>query len=973
MRKSKVFRVVKTVKRSNKVGQALSLPKILNVNPRSIYNKVNEYATFVEEHEIDVTIMSETWEREGISLESLLKTDETEVISNYSQRKEKGGRPAIIVKKDKFFIQDLTNTELEIPWGVEAVWALLTPKIVTNASKIKRIVIGSIYSKPQSKKKSVLLDHISSVFNQMSVKYSQGLEWIIGGDTNDLKIEKILQISDHFKQIVTKPTRGIKILDPVITTLHTFYQTPQVLEPLDADPDKNGSKSDHKMVTVTPINVINNITSRSKRLITVRPMRETGLLKVKQWLEETNWDYLSTLDTAHEMANEFEGKIMKKIDEILPKKEIKVTSDDKPFYTAKLDKMNRKKQREYAKRRKSPKWKVLQKKFDDELKKEKRNFYKKKIKALKTADCGKWYSELKKITNFEQHKRENIQVTEISHLKDQEQAEQIADKFSKVSQEYEPIKEGDVKIPEFKEEDIPTITERKVEEFLGKINLKPSQIEGDIPAQVVKRFSKQLAKPICTIINTAIRKGQWPDRWKHEMVTPVPKEYPPKTVNELRPISGLPILDKVAEKIIAELMLEDMKESLDPKQFSNQKGLSTQHYLIQLVHRILTAVDKNTQKEAFAVVATLVDWKEAFSRQCPKLGIASFVANGVRPALIPMLTNYLQHRDMTIKWHGCQSKTRQINGGGPQGATFGILEYLSQSNSSADCVESDNRFKFMDDLTILELVNLATIGLSSYNFKQHVASDIPSHNQFIQGSQLKSQENMSKINQWTKQQKMKLNAKKTKNMIFNFSKKSQFATRILLENENLETVTSTKLLGTVITSDLKWTENTSYLVKKANARMQLLRSVATFSTNKEDLKIIYTLFIRSMLELNSNVWHSALTQENTQDLERVQKTAFKIILREKYVSYENAQAVLKLKALSERRNDLALAFAQKCSANPKTEKMFPLKIKRLNNITRNIEKYQTTKAKTERLKMSSIPHMQKLLNKNEVLKEKYNK
>ena len=128
-----------------------------------------------------------------------------------------------------------------------------------------------------------------------------------------------------------------------------------------------------------------------------------------------------------------------------------------------------------------------------------------------------------------------------------------------------------------------------------------------------------------------------------------------------------------------------------------------------------------------------------------------------------------------------------------------------------------------------------------------------------------------------------------------------------------------------------------------------------------------------MLELNSNVWHSALTQENTQDLERVQKTAFKIILREKYVSYENAQAVLKLKALSERRNDLALAFAQKCSANPKTEKMFPLKIKRLNNITRNIEKYQTTKAKTERLKMSSIPHMQKLLNKNEVLKEKYNK
>ena len=210
-------------------------------------------------------------------------------------------------------------------------------------------------------------------------------------------------------------------------------------------------------------------------------------------------------------------------------------------------------------------------------------------------------------------------------------------------------------------------------------------------------------------------------------------------------------------------------------------------------------------------------------------------------------------------------------------------------------------------------------------------------------------------------------------MIFNFSKKNQFTTRIKLGEENVETVSNTKLLGTVITNNLKWNANTSELVKKGNARMQLLRSVASFTRNRADLTTIYKLFIRAVLELNSSVWHSTLSQENKQDLERVQKTAFKIILRKEYISYENAQKNLKLNSLEERRKELALTFAKKCITNPKTGKMFPLKSKRLNNITRLQEKFQITKAKKERLKKSSIPYMQNLLNEDEKEAQKYNK
>ena len=86
---------------------------------------------------------------------------------------------------------------------------------------------------------------------------------------------------------------------------------------------------------------------------------------------------------------------------------------------------------------------------------------------------------------------------------------------------------------------------------------------------------------------------------------------------------------------------------------------------------------------------------------------------------------------MSVKWHGCQSAPKDIKGGGLQGATLGLLEYLSQSNDNADCVGLSDRYKFVDDLSILEIVNLLTVGLSSFNMKQQIPSDIPLHNQFI--------------------------------------------------------------------------------------------------------------------------------------------------------------------------------------------------------------------------------------------------
>ena len=288
--------------------------------------------------------------------------------------------------------------------------------------------------------------------------------------------------------------------------------------------------------------------------------------------------------------------------------------------------MKRKKSHIYRKNRRSDQWKYLDKLYNKALSKAKKDFYRQNIKNLKKAKPGKWYSELKKLTSYDQQKSEGLSVESIKDLHIKEQAELIADKFAEVSQEYEKLKSEDITIPEFPNEDVPQFSVEQVKDILANMDTKKSNVKGDIPAKIFKTFATQLANPVTDVINSSLRQGIWPDIYKLEIVTPVPKVSPTKTIEELRNISGLLNMDKIAEKLISKLMISDMKSKLDPSQYANQKGLSINHYLIKLIDRILEALEKN---ESCAVLATLVDWKQAFPRQCPKLGIESFLKNGV--------------------------------------------------------------------------------------------------------------------------------------------------------------------------------------------------------------------------------------------------------------------------------------------------------------------------------------------------------
>ena len=139
---------------------------------------------------------------------------------------------------------------------------------------------------------------------------------------------------------------------------------------------------------------------------------------------------------------------------------------------------------------------------------------------------------------------------------------------------------------------------------------------------------------------------------------------------------------------------------------------------------------------------------------------------------------------MRVKFNGEVSEFLKLVGGGPQGALLGETEYLVQSNDNADTVKPEDRFKYIDDLSKLQLILLSGI-LMDYKIHEHIPSDIAIDEKFLPPSSLKIQENLNEINSWTQKNLMRLNPTKCNYMIFSRSKE-KFSTRLKIGDSILK-------------------------------------------------------------------------------------------------------------------------------------------------------------------------------------------
>ena len=113
-------------------------------------------------------------------------------------------------------------------------------------------------------------------------------------------------------------------------------------------------------------------------------------------------------------------------------------------------------------------------------------------------------------------------------------------------------------------------------------------------------------------------------------------------------------------------------------------------------------------------ILTCLDWAQAFDRQDPTIAIKKFLQPGVSPSsyLCCVVTCQTGPWGSALFW---------LIGGGPQGTLTGQTKYLVQSNDNADCIEPDERFKCIDDLSILQLLCLSGL-LVEYDFRNYIAS-----------------------------------------------------------------------------------------------------------------------------------------------------------------------------------------------------------------------------------------------------------
>ena len=766
-------------------SQNSRLPLCLLFNARSVYNKRNNLRTMLNQIGPDLTIISETWERKRQCLDDLISLSQFKSFSYCRQKvfknKQPGGGCAIIYNESRF---EVSQFDTCVPENVEATWATFKPLVNTSGShKVNRILVGSIYVSPKSRYKMETVDHIIEVIHSARAKYGNDVHFLIGGDFNRLGVSPILDSYGALKQIVSVPTRNGATLELLLTDLHPFYHPPTTLPPLQVDDDKDGADSDHDVILMAPSESSQYAVDRTRKTVHTRPIPESKIEQFGKELTTHDWSEVFSPENVDEKVNNFHQYIRYLLDKYFPEKTVKVSTLDKKWMSPDLKLLHRQRQRAFIKNRNGEKWRKLNKSFKRLKRKAIKNLYSNFVTELKSTNPGEWYKVAKRLGAVDPIRGSDISVESLEGLTNRECAQNIAEHFSSISNEYLPVDCS--KLPTYLPATKPLqVTELEIYERLKKQKKTKSTLPVDLPDSLRIEFAAELAGPLKNIINTCLYEQIYPKLWKYEWVSPVPKITHPKVIKDLRKIACTSAFNKLFEGILKDWILADISKSIDIGQFGGQAGTGTEHMIVTLINRVLLLLDENS--DTSAVIAAAIDWAAAFDRQDPTLAIKKFIEIGVRPTLIPLLISYLNERKMKVRFNGSESDVLSLIGGGPQGSLIGQIMYLVQSNDNADSVDPNDRFKYIDDLSILQLVILAGL-VKTYNFHEHVASDVGIDQVYLPASSYPTQSQLNSISEWTDTNLMRLNEAKSNYMIFSRSHVN-FSTRLFLNGSKLEQI-----------------------------------------------------------------------------------------------------------------------------------------------------------------------------------------